>query len=151
MNPALCHTRKGIPRISCGFDIIRRRIDNDVKTGHLLCDPEELTCIGTVRGQLHISLADVAPKGSAQIVLNEATICLPLGSLIDVSAEKARLEKAIAKTEQETARIAGKLANEKFVANANPDVVAADRERLAELEGQSASLKLALARISEAA
>lgn len=30
-----------------------------------------------------ISLADIAPKGSAQIVLNEATICLPLGSLID--------------------------------------------------------------------
>ncbi|MER8458333.1 valine--tRNA ligase [Mesorhizobium sp. M1300] len=98
-----------------------------------------------------ISLADVAPKGSAQIVLNEATICLPLGSLIDLSAEKARLEKAIAKTEQETARICGKLSNEKFVANANPDVVAAERERLGELEGQNASLKLALARISEAA
>ncbi|MER9274745.1 valine--tRNA ligase [Mesorhizobium sp. M0643] len=98
-----------------------------------------------------ISLADVAPKGSAQIVLNEATICLPLGSLIDLSAEKARLEKAIAKTERETGRIAGKLSNEKFVANANPDVVAAERERLGELEGRSASLKLALARISEAA
>ncbi|MER8562762.1 valine--tRNA ligase [Mesorhizobium sp. M0578] len=98
-----------------------------------------------------ISLADTAPKGSAQIVLNEATICLPLGSLIDLSAEKARLEKAIAKTEQETARICGKLSNEKFVANANPDVVAAERERLGELEGQNASLKLALARISEAA
>jgi valyl-tRNA synthetase len=56
-----------------------------------------------------ISLADTAPKGSAQIVLNEATICLTLGSLIDVSAEKARLDKAIAKVEQETGRIAGKL------------------------------------------
>ncbi|MER9657385.1 valine--tRNA ligase [Mesorhizobium sp. M0152] len=97
-----------------------------------------------------ISLADTAPKGSAQIVLNEATICLPLGSLIDLSAEKARLEKAIAKTEQETARICGKLSNEKFVANANPDVVAAERERLGDLKGQNASLKLALARISDA-
>ncbi|MER9305493.1 valine--tRNA ligase [Mesorhizobium sp. M0496] len=97
-----------------------------------------------------ISLTDVAPKGSAQIVLNEATICLPLGSLIDLSAEKARLEKAIAKTEQETARICGKLSNEKFVANANPDVVAAERERLGDLKGQNASLKLALARISDA-
>ncbi|MDK4713896.1 valine--tRNA ligase [Rhizobium sp. CNPSo 4039] len=97
-----------------------------------------------------VSLADTAPKGAAQIVIGEATVCLPLGSLIDLSAEKARLEKAIAKNDQEIARIAGKLSNEKFVANANPDVVTAERERLGELEGQQASLKVALARVSEA-
>ncbi|TIX89344.1 valine--tRNA ligase [Rhizobium sp. P44RR-XXIV] len=97
-----------------------------------------------------ISLADTAPKGAAQIVVGEATVCLPLGSLIDLSVEKARLEKAIAKNDQEMARIVGKLSNEKFVANANPDVVTAERERLSELEGQQTSLKVALARVSEA-
>ncbi|MFJ6325392.1 MULTISPECIES: valine--tRNA ligase [unclassified Rhizobium] len=97
-----------------------------------------------------ISLADTAPKGAAQIVVGEATVCLPLGNLIDLSAEKARLEKAIGKNDQEIARIVGKLSNEKFVANANPDVVAAERERLGELEGQQASLKVALAQVSEA-
>ncbi|MBB3608070.1 valine--tRNA ligase [Rhizobium sp. BK602] len=97
-----------------------------------------------------ILLSDVAPRGAAQIVVGEATICLPLGSLIDLSVEKARLEKSIAKNEQEMARITGKLSNEKFVANANPDVVAAERERLDELQGQLASLKVALARVSEA-
>ncbi|MFS8146861.1 valine--tRNA ligase [Rhizobium sp. BR 249] len=97
-----------------------------------------------------ISLADDAPKGAAQIVVAEATICLPLGKLIDLSAEKARLEKAIAKMEGEIARINGKLSNEKFVANANPEVVEAERERLEELEGQIASLRIALSRVSEA-
>jgi len=97
-----------------------------------------------------VSLADTAPKGAAQIVVGEATVCLPLGNLIDLSAEKARLEKAIGKNDQEIARIVGKLSNEKFVANANPDVVAAERERLGELEGQQASLKVALAQVSEA-
>ncbi|MGO4436920.1 valine--tRNA ligase [Rhizobium sp. RAF56] len=96
-----------------------------------------------------ISLADTAPKGAAQIVVAEATVCLPLGSLIDLSAEKARLEKAIAKADAEIARIVGKLSNEKFVANANPDIVAAERERRAELESQRASLMTALARVSE--
>lgn len=97
-----------------------------------------------------ISLADAAPKGAAQIVVGEATACLPLGSLIDLSAEKSRLEKAIGKTEGEMARINGKLSNEKFVANANPEVVEAERERLAELQGQMESLTVALARVNEA-
>jgi valyl-tRNA synthetase len=96
-----------------------------------------------------ISLADAAPKGAAQIVIGEATVCLPLGSLIDLDAEKSRLEKATAKAQSEIARIVGKLSNEKFVANANPDVVSAERDRLEQLENELSSLQVALARVSE--
>ena len=97
-----------------------------------------------------IDLSDAAPKGAAQIVVGEATACLPLGSLIDLAAETARLEKAIDKARAEAGRIEGKLANEKFVANAKPEVVEAERERFAELTQQIASLTVALARVSEA-
>ncbi|WP_320201732.1 valine--tRNA ligase [Agrobacterium sp. rho-13.3] len=97
-----------------------------------------------------ILAADAAPKGSAQLVLGEATVCIPLGKLIDVAAEKARLEKAIGKADAEMERIDKKLSNEKFVSNADPDVVAADRERKAELEVQIKSLKTALHRVNEA-
>ncbi|MGA1804420.1 valine--tRNA ligase [Rhizobium sp. HT1-10] len=96
-----------------------------------------------------ISVADTSPKGSAQIVIGEATACLPLGTLIDLDTERNRLEKAIGKAQTEADRIVGKLSNERFVANANPDVVAAERARLEELQGQLASLKVALARLSE--
>ncbi|MBP1886987.1 valine--tRNA ligase [Sinorhizobium mexicanum] len=97
-----------------------------------------------------IEHAAVAPRGSAQIVIAEATACLPLGSLIDLSAEKIRLEKAIAKVEVERERILGKLANEKFVANAKAELVEAERERLVELDLQKDSLGVALSRVSEA-
>ncbi|MFM2281285.1 MAG: hypothetical protein RLZZ444_3516, partial [Pseudomonadota bacterium] len=97
-----------------------------------------------------VSFAEAAPKGSAQIVVGEATACLPLGQLIDVSAEKARLDKALGKTQADIDRILSKLGNEKFVANAKPEVVEAEREKLAELEQQKASLETALKRISEA-
>lgn len=97
-----------------------------------------------------IDLAEIAPKGAAQIVVGEATACLPLGNLIDLTAERARIEKAIGKTADEMDRIGKKLANEKFVANADPDIVAAERERFAELEVQTANLKTALLRITEA-
>ncbi|MGF0520469.1 valine--tRNA ligase [Agrobacterium pusense] len=97
-----------------------------------------------------IRAADVAPKGSAQIIVGEATICLPLGNLVDLAAEKARLEKAIGKVDAEMERIDKKLSNEKFVANADPEVVAAERERKTELEIQLANLRTALTRVSEA-
>lgn len=97
-----------------------------------------------------IETAQTAPKGAAQVVVGEAIACLPLGSLIDLAVEKARIEKAIGKTEAEMDRVAKKLANEKFVQNADPEVVAAERERYAELEVQMASLKIAAQRIAEA-
>ncbi len=97
-----------------------------------------------------ISLADTAPKAAAQVVVSEATACLPLGSLIDFAAERARIEKTLGKVDSDMARTKGKLSNEKFVANADPEVVAAERERLAELEVQRASLLTALQRLNEA-
>ncbi len=120
---------------------------NSVTEGRLLRHEASIKRLARVDG---ISLAQVAPKGAAQIVVGEATACLPLGSLIDLSAEAARLKKAIAKVDQEMERIAGKLANEKFVTNANPEVVAAERERYRELEIQKQSLLIALTRIGEA-
>ncbi|TRL38373.1 valine--tRNA ligase, partial [Rhizobium straminoryzae] len=97
-----------------------------------------------------IELAETAPRGAAQVVIGEATACLPLGSLIDLGAERARIEKALGKVDADIDRGRKKLGNEKFVANADPEVVAAERERLAELEVQRASLATALQRINEA-
>jgi len=98
-----------------------------------------------------ISTAEQAPRGAAQIVVGEATACLPLGALIDIAAEKARLEKAIARVGDDLDKIARKLDNEKFVANAKPEVVEAEREKRAELEAQRHHLTVALRRVSEAA
>ncbi|MCB1452875.1 MAG: valine--tRNA ligase, partial [Rhizobiaceae bacterium] len=98
-----------------------------------------------------VGFAAEAPKGSAQIVIGEATACLPLGDLIDVAAEAARLKREIEKNQGEITRIEKKLGNEKFVANAPAEVVEADREKLAELSETGDRLKLALGRVEAAA
>lgn len=97
-----------------------------------------------------ITMADTAPKGAAQVVVGEAIACMPLGNLIDVAAEKARIEKAIGKTEADMEKVSKKLGNERFVQNADPEVVSAERERFAELEVQLGSLRTAAERIAEA-
>ncbi len=97
-----------------------------------------------------ISLADSAPKGSAQIVIGEATACLPLGTLIDLKVEAARLQKELGKVTEEIARLSKKLSNEKFVANAPAEVVTAEREKMAEYAESQARLATALERVREA-
>jgi valyl-tRNA synthetase len=69
------------------------------------------------------------PKGALQIVLDEATLILPLDGIIDVAAEKARLEKEIAHQESEISRFDMKLANKKFITKAPEEVVAEQREK----------------------
>ncbi|WP_434723096.1 valine--tRNA ligase [Mesorhizobium sp. RIZ17] len=97
-----------------------------------------------------IAFTDAPPKGSAQIVLNEATVSLPLGSLIDLQAEAARLQKELAKVTEEIARLHKKLSNEKFVANAPEEVVEAEREKLAEYREVQEKLSVALTRVRDA-
>lgn len=91
-----------------------------------------------------------APKGAAQIVAGEATACLPLGSLIDLSAESARLQKELAKTTEEIARLHKKLSNEKFVASAPEEIVAAEREKLEDYRRTQEKLDTALSRVRDA-
>ena len=98
-----------------------------------------------------VVFADEPPKASAQIVAGGATLCLPLGQLIDFAAEKARLEKALGKIEADASKIESKLGNAAFVANAREDVVIAERTRLAELLEQKAQTEAALERILQAA
>ncbi len=91
-----------------------------------------------------------APKASAQIVVGEATFCLPLGSLIDLKAEAARLDKAHAKSMDEIARIDRKLGNPDFVEKADPEVVEAERAKRAEFVAEGEKLAVALSRVREA-
>jgi valyl-tRNA synthetase len=90
-----------------------------------------------------------APKASAQIVIGEATACLPLGDLIDLKAEEARIAKEIAKADGEIARIDKKLSNEKFVANAPDEIVEAEREKRAEFIALKEKLTVALGRVRD--
>ncbi|HVU19975.1 MAG TPA: valine--tRNA ligase [Rhizomicrobium sp.] len=92
--------------------------------------------------------SDTLPKGSAQFVLGEATVALPLGDVIDFAKERARLEKELKKAEDEIARFNAKLGNEQFVAKAPEDVLTEQREKLAEANALASRLKEAVARLA---
>ena len=87
------------------------------------------------------------PKASAQIVLDEATVCLPLEGVIDIAAERARLAKEIEKIGKDHAAIKGRLDNPGFVAKAPEEVLEEARERKTDLEARKHKLAEALKRL----
>jgi valyl-tRNA synthetase len=96
-----------------------------------------------------ITVADAPPAGAVQLLVRGDTVALPLRGLIDLNAEKARLEKTKAKAEAEIKRIDAKLSNPAFLANADEDVVEADREKREETVLQVGKIAEALERLKQ--
>ena len=84
------------------------------------------------------------PSGAVQDVIDEATIILPIAGVIDLESEKVRLEREIARQDNEIDRFEKRLGNEKFIANAPDEVVIAEREKLD--EARQTRIKLGEAR-----
>ncbi|MCK9992746.1 MAG: valyl-tRNA synthetase [Alphaproteobacteria bacterium] len=91
------------------------------------------------------------PAGAVQEVLGEATLILPLADVIDIAAERARLQKSLEKLDAEIAKAAAKLGNAAFVDRAPVHVIETERERLAEQQTTRSRLAEAVARLTAAA
>lgn len=88
------------------------------------------------------------PKDAAQAVLGNTTFVMPLAGVIDLDAERARIEKEHKKIFEEATRLEQKLGNPQFADFAPQDVVADHRERLAQAKITLANLDAAKARLS---
>jgi valyl-tRNA synthetase len=95
-----------------------------------------------------VDYASDVPPESAQIVLGEAVFALPLAGVIDIAAERARLQKDMAKEDGEIDKIDRKLGNEQFVAKAPPEVIEEQRQRRADAVERRNHIAEALARLS---
>ena len=97
-----------------------------------------------------ISFADRAPEGAVQLVVRGEVAALPLKGVIDLSAEKLRLEKEIARANDDIKRADAKLSNEKFVANAKEEVVEEEREKREAALARREKILEALERLKQA-
>jgi valyl-tRNA synthetase len=95
-----------------------------------------------------VEYASDIPRDSAQIVLNEATFALPLAGVIDIRAERVRLEKEIGKIDDDVEKIDRKLGNPQFTAKAPPEVIEEQHERRDEAMQRRDRLSAALVRLS---
>ena len=82
---------------------------------------------------------------------SNATLGVPLGSVIDVGEEKARLTREMEKTQKEIDSLSGRLANENFVSKAPEHVVNGYKQQLDDLKAAKAKLDEAFETVSKMA
>ena len=86
-------------------------------------------------------------KGAVQVVVDEATFALPLEGVIDVDAEKTRLEKAAAAAEKERDSLGQRLSNPNFAERAKPEAVEKARSDHESRSAEAGRLRAALERL----
>ncbi|MFA4838627.1 MAG: valine--tRNA ligase [Candidatus Neomarinimicrobiota bacterium] len=117
----------------------------------LLNDP---TIAGYIRNLVKASDVQTAENlerlhPSSAVIIRGAEFFIPLEGLIDISGEKARLEKEIARLEGQVKASYSKLSNPSFIAKAPKEVVLKEREKEAFNKEQLVKLKASLAALSD--
>ena len=91
------------------------------------------------------------PPASATALMDDMRLLVPMKGIIDVDAERARLEKQQDKLSADLARNRAKLDNANFVNNAPADVVTKEKQRSDELQKQLGQLGEQLEKLNELA
>jgi valyl-tRNA synthetase len=94
-----------------------------------------------------IDFPGTVPPQSVQVVVRGEVVALPLAGVVDIAAERARLQKEMGKVASDIARIDGKLGNADFIARAPEEVVEGEREKRELAEGRRAKILEALERL----
>jgi valyl-tRNA synthetase len=89
------------------------------------------------------------PPPSATALLGKMKILVPMAGLIDVDAERQRLDKNRNRAMVGLGKTEGKLSNEKFRANAPDDVIAKEQAKLEALQLEIAEFDAQLARLDQ--
>jgi len=92
--------------------------------------------------------ADEAEPASAAAIVEQLRLLIPLAGLIDLDAERKRIEKEIVRVQGEIEKCNAKLGRESFVASAPAAVVDQERKRLADFSSLLENLRDQLAKLS---
>jgi valyl-tRNA synthetase len=96
---------------------------------------------------LAVEINMVEPKGVATAVTGSTKIYVPLSGVVNISAEKARLEKELAKISKDLEQSSKKLANRDFLTKAAPEIIQKEEEKLNDSKETFATLEGALKKL----
>jgi valyl-tRNA synthetase len=98
---------------------------------------------GIIKKLANVEIANVTEKsaGAVSFMVSTTEYAVPLGNLINVEEEIAKLETELNYLAGFLKSVNAKLSNEKFVANAKPEIVENERKKQADAETKMATIK----------
>ncbi len=87
------------------------------------------------------NVTDKAPEGATSFVIRSKEFFIPMAGNIDVAEEKARMLKELDYNKGFLKSVQAKLANERFVANAKPEVLDVERKKQSDAENKIKALE----------
>ena len=93
-----------------------------------------------------ITFVTSSAKGMSLVIKGDE-FGIDLGENLDVEAERENLQKELEYTQGFKKSVEAKLANERFVANAKPELVQREKDKLADAEAKIKAIEESLARL----
>ena len=112
----------------------------------LVC-PETLPAVVVKLANVELAVGADKSAGSASFIVGTTEYSVPLEKFINVDEELKKLQAELAHQEGFLRGVMGKLSNERFVANAKPEIVELERKKKADAEKRIATLKEAIAQL----
>ena len=125
----------------------RRRLDGNEMLLRRLAKIDAVRWLGDDDEPPPVSVQIAGGGSPGEATARALKVMVPMAGLIDVDAERARLEKALDRVGKDLKRTASKLANESFVAKAPAAVVAKERHKSDRLHDEFGALKDQLSRL----
>lgn len=136
----------GVRQIRSGYDIKPGKLLTVLLQNGSASDKEKLLTnelmlikLARLESIKWLEKADEVPESSTALV-GEMQILIPMAGLIDVDAERDRLNKEIDNNHGFIKSLEGKLANENFVSRAPENVVALERQKLSDARSKLKNL-----------
>ena len=98
---------------------------------------------------LNVDIDLVEPKGVATGVVGSLRVFVPLAGIVDITGEKARLEKEIAKVGKDLEQCSRKLTNRDFLEKADKAIIKKEEDKLKDSRDRHAALEKALNKLKE--
>ncbi len=99
-----------------------------------------LQFVGRINEVRFVKEGETVPQAVSELV-DGAEVFVPLGGIVDIGKLKERWQKRLSELAREMERVQARLTNPQFIERAPAEVVAAERQRFAELQQQREALE----------
>ena len=149
LNDGILGEGETIKQIVAGVRNVRASKNIAPKERLTLISPKNLNPLIEKLANCDIQISEDKPGNAASFIVGTTEYAIPLDAFINVDEELAKLEADLQHQEGFLRGVMAKLNNERFVANAKPEIVELERKKKADAEQRIAALKANIAALKK--